>query len=887
MPQWTNLTGGFRALFRGRGSEREMDDELRQWLDAAIADKIRSGMSPAEARRSAMMEMGSVEFVKEEIRAAGWESAVEAFGRDLRFSFRVLRKSPLFTAVVVLTLALGIGANTAIFSLIDAILLRSLPVGHPEELVQISRGSLTNPLWEQLRDRQDIFSGIFAWSRDDFNLARSGMVQSARGLWVSGDFFRTLGLQPAAGRLLTVDDDRRGCAARAVLSYGYWMQRYGGADSAIGQTITLDGHPFQIIGVAPAGFFGMNVGSNFDIAVPICSSAAFDGNRSRLDAYSWWWLNAVGRRKPGVGMAAVKARLAALSPSIFAAAVPRNWDVESQKRFRKRVLLPDTAATGLSMLRRQYEQPLRILMAVVGLVLLIASANIAGLMMARAAARGREMAMRLALGASRFRLVRQLMTECCLLSLAGAALGLGFARWGNTVLVRYLSTLHNPVFLDLSLDGPILGFTTAIAILTGLLFGVAPAFSGTRALLTEAIKETHASDRGIRRRFRLWIVASQIALSMVLLVTAGLLLRSFRNLATLDLGFDPGHVLVVAVTQPLSATAPETACQEIEARLRALPGVVNAARSWNTPLGHSQWNTNIRTGVPDAPRGDDALAYFNRVSNTYFDTLRMQLLAGRNFKVSDTATSTPVAVINQALACRFFPGLNPVGRTYRAEGPARILEPPVEIIGVVKDAKYESVREDTYATVFRPISQMPEFGASTFEVRTPLPESVMAKAIRGAVAGVNPEASLEVHTLAAQVDDSMTKERVLAALAAFFGAVALLLAMIGLYGTLAYLVNQRRVEFGIRMALGAPSGAILRTVMRDVLVVLAGGMAAGIGLALGVTRLLGSLLFGLDPRDAATLALSALLLALVSLAAGYLAARRATDLDPMTALRHD
>ncbi len=887
MSLWTNLTGGLRILFRKRESEVEMDAELRDWLEAATAQRVRSGMSPLAARRSAMAEMGSIESVKEEIRATGWESAIEGFGRDVRFSVRLLKKAPFFTAVVILTLALGIGANTAIFSLIDAILLRSLPVRNPQELVEVSHTSFTNPLWEQVRNQQDVFSGAFAWSVDRFNLSPSGMVRYASGLWVSGDFFRTLGLQPAAGRLLTTADDQRGCANRAVLSYSYWQQHYGGTDAAIGSTISLDGHAFEVIGVAPAGFFGMDVGARFDIAVPLCASAAFDGPRSRLDGRSFWWLRVAARRKPGIGMAEVKARLATLSPTIFGAVVPPNWDVDSQNQFRKRTLVPVSADKGLSGLRIQYEQPLRVLMAVVGLVLLIASANIASLQMARAAARGREMAMRLALGASRLRLARQLMTECLLLSIAGALLGLWFARWGNTVLLRYLSTVHNTVFLDFSMDERVLGFTTAVAVVTALLFGVAPALWGTRTSLTMAIKETHASDRGIRGRLRLWIVGSQVALSLVLLVTAGLLLHSFRNLAILDLGFDRNHVLLVSVTQPKSGNRAEAAYEEIENRFRTLPGVVSAARSWNTPLGNMEWNTNIDSDVPHPPQGDDALAYFNFVSDAYFGTLRMQLLAGRNFNQNDTASSTPVAVINETVARRFFPGLNPVGRTFRVEGEARKLEPPVQVVGVVKDAKYESVREDAFATVFRPLSQMSETGASHFEVRTPLSQTAMVDAIRRVVAAVNRDASIEIHALATQVDDSMSRERLLAALAAFFGALALVLAMIGLYGTLSYLVTQRRVEFGIRMALGAPAKSILGLVMRDVLLLLLGGIAAGTCLALAATRLLGSLLFGLRPHDSATLAMSAILLAAVSLSAGYLAARRAATLDPLAALRHD
>jgi predicted permease len=889
MSIWTNLTGGLRALLHKRQAEQDMDDELRAFLQASVERKMRSGMTAAEAERAARVEMGSMESVKEEIRGAGWETAVEAVWTDLRYSIRVLAKAPLFTTVVVLTLALGIGANTAIFSLIDSLLLKTLPVHNPEELVEVSHADFTNPLWEQVRDRQDVFSGVFAWSTDRFNLSRAGMVQFADGVWVSGDFFRTLGLYPAAGRLLSVDDDRRGCPARAVLSYGFWQTRYGGSSSAIGSTISLEGHPFEVIGVAPAGFYGMDVGHKFDVGIPICTAALFDGPPSRLERRSTWWLNVVGRMKPGMGMTQLKARLAALSPEIYGAVVPQNWDSKSQENFRKRVLRPEPAAMGLSGLRGQYRQPLRILMAVVGLVLLIACANIASLLLARAAARGKEMAMRQALGASRLRLMRQLMIESVLLSSSGALLGLLFARWGNAILLHYLSSWRSAVFLDFSLDGRVLAFTAATAVLAGLLFGAAPAFRGTRESLTTAIKESNASDRR-RSRFRLWIVASQVALSLVLVVTAGLLLGSFRNLATLDIGFDRNHVLLVNIGLA-NAKVPKdqfrSTYDRIEASLRAQPGVASAAQSVRTPLGLMTWNTNLHSDVPNAPQGDDALAWFNFVSPEYFETLRTPLLAGRNLTRSDTAGAPAVAVINQSLARRFFPGVNPVGRTFQIEGEARKLEPPVEVVGVVKDAKYQSLREDTFPTTFGPIWQCPDAEYENFEVRSALPQSALSAEIQKAIAGVNVAIPVEIHTLAAQVNDSMTRERLLAALSAFFGALALLLATIGLYGTLSYLVNQRRIEFGIRMALGATLQSIRKLVMHDVAALLVSGIAAGIGLSLLTTRLLGAMLFGVEARDPVTMATGSALMAAVSLAAGLLAARRATRVDPMEALRRE
>ena len=899
MPIWSKLSGGLRSLFHGREEEQEMDEELRAFLQDSAEWKMQVGMNATEAQRAARVEMGSVESVKDKIRAVGWESAVEALWTDVRYSVRVLAKAPLFTSMVILTLALGIGANTAIFSLMNALLLKALPVEKPEELLEISGSGpigpseygLTNPLWEQIRDRQDVFSGAFAWGSEQFDLAKGGMTQNADGLWVSGDFFRTLGLYPAAGRLLSAPDDRRGCAALAVLSDSFWRSHYSAAGSAIGSTISLNGHPFEVIGVAPAGFYGMTVGRKFDIAVPICAAEVFDGPKSRLDNGHTWWLHVAGRIKTGIGMARLKSRLAMLSPAVYGAAVP-GGSSEWQDSFRKRVMMPLPLTTGVSDLREEYEEPLRILMAVVGLVLLIACANIASLMMARAAARAKEMAMRLALGASRLRLMRQLIAECLLLSFAGAALGLLLARWGGTLLLNYLSGVHRQVFLDFALDARVLIFTAGAAIITGLLFGVAPAVRGTIVSLASTVKENHATAGGPRTRLRLWIVASQVALSLVLLVTAGLLLRSFRNLATTNVGFEPEHVLLVNVNLFTAKTpmSEYTATYDrIEAQLRALPGVVSAARSMMTPLGNSEWDTDIHSDVPHPTAGENAnQVYFNFVDRYYFATLRTPLLAGRDFNSSDSAKSLPVAVINQTVARKFFPGVDPVGHTFRPEAAARKLGPPVLVVGVATDAKYESMREESVPTVFLPLLQSGlEDPDDSFEIRSALPQRAMEKAIENAVAEVNGEIPIEIHPLMAQVDGSMARECMLAALSAFFGGLALLLATIGVYGTLSYLVAQRRIEFGIRMALGATSRSILTLVMRNVATLLIGGIITGIGLSLATSRLLGALLFNIEARDPVTIAISGVLIAAASLAAGLLAARRATSVDPMVALRQE
>jgi len=833
---------------------------------------------------------------------------VQTLWQDLHYGLRLLRKSPGFTIVAVLMLALGIGANTAIFSLIDAVMLRMLPVNRPDELLQLQRQdpryaslgspSFSNPLWEQVRDQQNVFSAVFAWGNDQFDLARGGTVQPADGSFVSGDFLTTLGIRPAAGRLIAGSDDYRGCPPVALLSYGFWQGHYGGARGAVGSTLSLNDHPFEIIGVAPPGFYGMDVGRESQVFVPICTSAILFGAPS-LEARSLWWLNVAGRIKPGISRAQLIARLRVLSPRIFTAALPQYWPADEQRSFVKEKLVATSAATGTSVtLRQQFDQPLQVLMAIVGLVLLIACANIASLMLTRGVVREKEIAVRQALGASRWRLIKQLLTECLLISLMGAIVGFLLARWGTVLLIRSISfhsfyALGNiPVFLDLSLDGRVLGFAAAVAILTVALFGILPTLRSTGVSLTSAMKgsRTIEFDRPAWFRIRRLIVASQVAFSLVLLVAAGLLLRSFAKLATLDPGFDRNNVLIV-YTQ-LWSTVPRdrypATLDQIENRLRALPGVLSASRSSVTPAEVSYGQHSVHTEWSKGSTDAGSLSMSVNVSPEYFGTLRMQFVAGRDFNGGDTATSPMVAIIDQTAARRFFPDLDPVGRTFWIDGIAGQPGPPIEVVGIVRDAKYQSLREEIHPTVFFPATQAPDLlVADAFELRTAVRPTALISSVQAAVASVNSAIPLEFHTLAQQVNDSMVQERLLAQLSGFFGSLALLLTLIGLYGTVSYLVAHRQREFGIRMALGADAGSILRLIMRDVFSVVAVGVVGGLGISLIATRVLQQILFGLGPRDPVTMIAAVSLLSLVALIAGYVPGRRATKVDPMVALRHE
>lgn len=893
-----------RSLFRRKTVESEIDEELRFHFEKQVESLVRSGLAPAEAKRRARLEFGGMEQIKEEHREARGVSFFETLLQDIRYGLRILGRTPVITSVAILSLALGIGANTAIFSLIDTVILRMLPVQKPEELVLLARTnrkggsestpSFTNALWEQVRDHQDVFSGVFSWSDTKFDLSSGGPVRHANGIFISGEYFRTLGVQPAVGRLISTADDQRGCPGVAVLSYGFWQDRFGAADNAIGSTISLDHHIFPIVGVSAPGFYGVEIGQKFDVAVPVCTATLFDGKESRLDHRSWWWLSIIGRRKPGTSMDQTNARLGVLSPEVFAGAVPLDWAPDDQKQFLTRTVVASPAATGTSYLRRRFQEPLNILMAVVGLVLLIACANMASLMLARAAARNKEIAVRKALGASRARLIRQLLTECILLSSAGATLGILFARWGNVLLVRYISTTNNQVFLDLSLDSRVLAFTAVIAVLTGTLFGVLPALRSTRVSLSSAMKGSQAdlSVRHMRFRPGKWIVASQVALSLVLLVTAGLFLRSFVKLATLDIGFDRNNVLLVNANLKTGGVPPEqysATFEDLESRLRALPGVVSAGRSVMTPISGFEWNNFIHVDGPNAPKGEEALAFFNFVSPGYFQTLRIPVLAGRGFNARDTKTAPQVAIVNQTMVQKFFQGANPTGKYFKLDPPKPGQPAPViQIVGVIKDSKYESLREETPPTVFFPITQISENDESaTFELRSTTPPAGLIPAVQESVASVSKEIPLEFHTLAKQVDDSLVQERLLATLSGFFGGLALFLAMIGLYGALSYVVTLRRMEFGIRMALGALPGSILRLVMKDVAAVLLGGLLAGAGISFMAVRLLQKMLFGLGVHDPLTIATAVGLLSVVALLAGYLPARRAMRVDPMVALRYE
>jgi putative ABC transport system permease protein len=896
------------SFWKRKRRDEELSEEIQAHLALGTREEMESGRSRNDAQLFARREFGNETLARETTRDMwGWRWLGE-LTQDVRYGLRLLGKNPGFTAVAILTLALGIGANTAIFSLVDTVMLKMLPVQNPEQLVVLAIRSskstgdpdpeFTNPIWEQLRDQQDVFSGALAWSQTRFDLAQGGESHLVNGLEVSGDYFNALGVHPAAGRLFVNSDDKRGCVGAAVLGYGFWQEHFGGAQNAMGSVLSLSGHQFQVIGVAAPGFYGVDVGTKFDVAIPICAEAIIRGANTALNERAAWWLSIVGRPKSGVSRETVSARLQVISPQIFAVTVPDRWKPDSKNNFLSGILVASPAGKGLSEVRRAYDQPLRMLMAVVGLVLVIACANIASLMLARAATRQKEISVRLAIGASRGRLIRQLLTECVLLSCSGAALGILFAGWGSAILVRFISTPRSPVFLQFSVDSRVLGFTAAIAVLTGILFGILPALRSTKVSLSSAMKGGQQDETPGRAHFRpgRWIVAGQVALSLVLVIVAGLFLRSFNNLLTLNTGFDRSNVMMISANAHnanLSPESRETLWRDAIQRLQNIPGVTSVGESVITPISGVGWNSFFHRQTGTTPSGRNALANINAVSPEYFSTLRSPILAGRTFNVGDAAGAPLVGVINETMTRRFFGKEDPIGQYVYTDPDPGQTAPLIRIIGIVVDAKYRSLREVTPATMYFPVAQLTDQRAPTmseqpsFEIRTSTPPATIVKSAAEVFTSLNGSISLSFRTLEEQVNGSLRQDQLLATLSGFFGGLALLLAMIGLYGVLAYMVTQRRKEIGIRMALGAGKSSIVALIMRDVSILLAVGVIVGVGISLWAAHFIQKMLFNLNPRDVRTIIFSVAVLSVVALLAGYLPARRAARLDPNIILRDE
>jgi predicted permease len=867
----------------------DLDQDVRDFIEREIQDNIERGMRPEEARYAALRKFGNVTRVKEDTWEVWTFGCLEQLWQDIRYGLRALRKSPGFAAVAVLTLALGIGANTAIFSLVDVVLLKTLPVKNPTQLVLVqcpdghgNHFGFSYPTYAYFRDHNSAFSGVFASEQlERLEVSVDGQPELTSGEIVSGNYYSTLGVNAIVGRTISQNDDRiAGKDAVAVISYAYWKRRFGLKNDVVGRAIAIDGAPFTIIGVTPPEFFGLMVGADPDITVPMMMEAQVIPGESLLTDRSTWWLDVGGRLQPGVSAAQAQANLDLLFQQTLVPEDRGELRIDLAPGYR-----------GHSQFREQLSQPLFVLMAMVGLILLIACANVANLLLARAMARRKEVALRIALGAGRSRLIRQLLTESVLLAAVGGAAGLLMALWVSRFLLALVSSGPIPIFVHLPFGAEVFGFAIAVSFLTAALFGLAPAFRATRVDLTPQLKASTEGEGGGGHQFGLGkaLVVSQVAFSLLLLAGATLFVRTLWNLKDLYPGFKPDHLLLFSMEPTLvgyKGARLENLYREVLERIQGYPGVHAVSISRFGELTPGRWEPRISIAGYIPRKNEQDSVQVNLVGPKFFQTMEMPLLLGRDFTSQDGETAPKVAVINEAMAHYYFGRVNPIGRDFSLSG----ISGHIEISGVARDAKYHSLREETPRMCFLPFLQVPPsmLERMTFEVRTAPSRGSVIAAIRRTVRSMDRNLPIfDVKTVAEQAYESLFRERLVATLSVAFALLALALASVGLYGIMAYSVARRTNEIGIRMALGAQKVQVLKLVVGQGMRLVWIGMGIGIFAALGLTRFLSSLLYGVKPTDPLALAVVSFILIGVALLACYVPARRATTIDPMVALRHE
>jgi predicted permease len=904
---WNRLAG---SLAGGR-REAELADEFEAHIYMLTEENLRRGMSPAEARRTALITFGGLEAAKESYRDQRGLPTLDSFRQDVRYALRGMRRNPVFTAVAVACLALGIGANTAIFSLFNAVMLRSLPVSHPEQLVffqyvpkgrtstvrRLSSGygqtSLPYATYEAFRDHARTLAGVFVFvssgiEGNGLTVNVGGQPLTTDGEMVTGSYFSVLGVSPIWGRAIVDSDLSPGSPNVAVISHRFWLREFGGERAAVGRSIIVNGVPFTIVGVAPPGFGGLH-GAVPDLWFPLRPTPALRpwgsqaaSSESIFADRRYWWCTIGGRLKPGVTQSQVLAETEYLFRQSISAGLSEVPPI-----------LPALTASGASpvfeALRRKFSAPLRILVVTAALVLLIACANIATLLVARAKSRQREIGLRLALGASRARIIRQLLTESVLLSVCGGALGLLFAHWGAPALLRLIVGSRQVTPLNVSPDIAVLAFTAVVSLATGVLFGLAPAFRAARTDLAPQLTEATTSATPRRGLARV-LVASQIALSIVLLFGAGLFVRTFRNLNGQKLGFERENLLLFEVDPERSGYKAERGIalhNQLLERLQELPDVRSVTFSQIALLSGGFNSSPSATDGALPPRQNEV--YFNRVGPRFFETIGMRVLLGRGIGLRDTDASHPTAVVNESWVQSYFPNENPVGHRISIGGERFKPEEAYEIVGVAEDAKYNLMRDAPPPTVYM------SYGAKwdrsrrmCFAVRAAADPLALTASVREAIREVDPNLPLfNVRTQRQQIEEALGQESMLAQISSFFGVLALLLVAIGIYGTLSYAVTQRTGEIGIRMALGARRVGVVWMILRESLVLASFGLAAGLPLALALARLVSNSLFGIQTYDGATIVATVLISSSIAAVAGFLPANRASRIDPIRALRHD
>jgi predicted permease len=884
-------------------SDAELDEEIHTHLEMEIQANLDRGLSPEDARRAAMRRFGNAALVKERSQDGDPLCRLEILFKDIRHALRGLVRAPGFTLAALVTLALGIGANTAIFQLFDAVLLRSIPVANPHELVlveladdsAVSRRTasifapLSNPVWEQVRDRQDVFQGVMAWGPTTFaplywNL--DGDSRLLEGLFVSGEFFRVLGVDSLLGRTFTAADDQRACGLPgAVLSHSFWQREFGGDPEVVGSTISINSRQVPVVGVTAAGFSGVWVGRSYDLAVPLCSFATLGAEDGWLDDAGLWWLTVMGRLPTEETPESVNATLASLSPSIFETTLPVDYPADSIDAYLGLTLQAVSGATGVSALRTRYGDPLLFLLATTGLVLLLASTNLANLILARSSAREHELAVRLAIGASSARLVRQSVIESMLLAVGGGVAGLLLATALGRILLAFFG---EGLSLDLGVDLRLIGFLAGAATVASVMFGIVPAWRASRLNAAEAMSDGRNASSSAHRGFgfRKVLVVSQVAVSLVLVCGAVLFTGTLVNLLAVDTGFEPDDVFVARVNYEGMGIPQESRVafkRDVLDRMGAVPGVVSVAETRHVPMGGTGTGMDVWLDGSD-PDAREMIG-FNFTTEEYLDAMGIPLLAGRDFGREDIGR--PVAIVNWTLASRL--GLeDPVGGRFHIEGnEIGQTDLGVEIVGLVPDTKYfNTLRADPFPIAFMPTGvASDERPYADFMIRSALPTGDTTTAIRRALDEFGSGVQVDIRPFNETIRNLLLPERLMATLAGFFGVLAMTVASVGLYGVMSYMVTRRKNEIGVRVALGATRRDILALVLSQSGRLVAIGCAAGCALVLAAAGLVRSLVFGIEPRSVETVAFACGLLVFVAAVACYVPARRAARMDAHEALR--
>lgn len=887
---------------RRKQESEELDEELKAHLAIEAQDWSDRGTSPEEARLLARRLFGNQTRIAEQTRDLWRIVWLENLWQDVRHGVRALRRTPAFTAVAVLSLALGTGANTSVFQLLDAVRLRPLPVAHPEQLVEIdipggadgfnhlNGAPLTYPMWEQLRDHQEVFAGVLAWSPVDLNLGRPPSQERIRAAYVSGGSFDVLGISAHRGRLFTPADDQRGCAGRIVISHAFWQRRFNSDERAVGSDLLLSGRPVSVIGVTPPGFFGMEVGQPADVMAPACMMESDPAGRlTARDEFSIW---AFARLQPGWSAQRAASYLQTASAGWLPPVAPTDWSRSQIERFRRFRLTATPRPNGISHLRAAYETSLWLLFGITGLVLAMACANLANLTLARTLSRGREIATRLAIGASRARIVFQLFVESLLLAVASTAAGAFLAGFLSRALIAFAPRQLGAIQLDLEFDWRMLAFVCALAFGTCLFVGLATAWYATRP---DALSLAGTSTRGTtsgtsaphRFSFQRLLIAVQVSISLVLVVSSLLLLTTFRNLMNLDAGFRQSGIMFsyLDLAQTGSLSAQPEFKRQLLATIRSIPGVAEASTSTILPL-----NEHATTlVVPDPNSGEPTHPRFAWVSPKYLATMEIHLLAGRDFNQFDRRDSLRVAIVNSRFAQRYFAGENPLGRSFRTLAEPGYPETVYQVVGVAADTRYSNLREALLPIAYFPDAQEPSGRFQKFVLvatRTSLTAEQLADRTSQAVKTLNGGiANLGTVDFRQRVVEGLSRERLLAWLAGFFGCLALLLVAVGLFGVVSYIMSARRREIGIRLALGADAGSVLRMVLGQTLRVTLIGCAIGVLAGLAATQVARGILFEVAPGDPIIFGVSVIVLSLVALAAAYLPGRAAARTDPVETLR--